>query len=93
MVVLGRADDEGVGPPKQFRQVVGPLQGFGQLWQKTLRVQLDGSSMSPQEVVAAWKERFATFWPKGARFHAPLHAVDSQRSEEARPGVTFGPGR
>ena len=57
------------------KRVTGPLQGFGQLWQKTLRVQLDGSSMSPQEVIAAWKDRFATFWPKGARFYAPLAGI------------------
>ena len=52
----------------------GPLQGFGQLWQKTFRVELDGS-LTPQEVVAAWKERFPTFWPKGARFYAPLAGI------------------
>jgi hypothetical protein len=57
------------------KRVTGPLQGFGQLWQKTLRVQLDGSSLSPQEVIAAWKDRFATFWPKGAHFYAPLAGI------------------
>ena len=57
------------------RRVTGPLQGFGQLWQKTLRVPLEGSSMSPQEVIAAWKEQFATFWPNGARFYAPLAGI------------------
>ena len=54
------------------KRVTGPLQGFGQLWQRTLRVPLEGSSMSPQEVIAAWKEQFATFWPKTGRFYAPL---------------------
>jgi len=56
------------------KRVSGPLQGFGQLWQKTFRVELDGS-LTPQEVVAAWKERFPTFWPKGARFYAPLAGI------------------
>jgi hypothetical protein len=56
------------------KRVSGPLQGFGQLWQKTFRVELDGS-LTPQEVVAAWKERFPTFWPTSARFYAPLAGI------------------
>jgi hypothetical protein len=57
------------------KRVTGPLQGFGQLWQKTFRVALAGSSMSPQEVIVVWKERFATFWPKTGRFYAPLAGI------------------
>ena len=56
------------------KRVSGPLQGFGQLWQKTFRVELDGD-LSPQEVVATWKERFPTFWPKSATFYAPLAGI------------------
>ena len=56
-------------------RVSGPLQGFGQLWQKTFRVPLEGSSMNPQQVIAAWKEQFATFWPKTGRFYAPLAGI------------------
>jgi hypothetical protein len=57
------------------KRVTGPLQGFGQLWQKTLRVPLEGSSMSPQEVIAVWKARFATFWPTTSRFYSPLAGI------------------
>src|SRR5687768_7710939 len=57
------------------KRVTGPLQGFGQLWQKTFRVPLEGSSMSPQEVIVVWKEQFATFWPKAGRFYAPLAGI------------------
>jgi hypothetical protein len=56
------------------KRVSGPLQGFGQLWQKTFRVELDGA-LTPQEVIATWKERFPTFWPKGSRFYAPLAGI------------------
>ena len=73
-----RLSAEGVAGAKvdsvSGKRVSGPLQGFGQLWQKTFRVELDGS-MSPQEVIAAWKERFPTFWPKSARFYAPLAGI------------------
>ncbi len=36
------------------RQVVGPLQGFGQMWQKTYRVRLSGAGQSPIEVIKVW---------------------------------------
>ncbi len=57
------------------RRVVGPIQGFGQMWQKTFRVRLEGSTLTPQEVIARWKKAFPTFWPKGARFYAPLAGI------------------
>ena len=57
------------------KRVSGPLQGFGQLWQKTFRVRLVGSTMTPEEVIATWKDRFPTFWPKSATFYAPLAGI------------------
>jgi hypothetical protein len=58
------------------RRVAGPLQGFGQLWQKTFRVRLDGGiDVTPQMLVATWKERFPSFWPPGAQFYAPLAGI------------------
>ena len=57
------------------RRVAGPVQGFGQMWQKTYSVRLDGVDMAPEALVAFWKERFPTFWPKGARFYAPLSGI------------------
>jgi len=57
------------------RRVSGPLQGFGQLWQKTFAVRLDGAEHSPESVIATWKERFPTFWPSSGRFYAPLAGI------------------
>ncbi len=54
------------------RQVVGPLQGFGQLWQKTYRIRLSGANTTPAEIIRTWKENFPNFWPSGNRFYAPL---------------------
>jgi hypothetical protein len=45
------------------RREVGALQGFGQLWQKTYRVELSGAEVTPAEVVRIWKERFPEFQP------------------------------
>jgi len=68
--VPGARDDAVTG-----KRVTGPLQGFGQLWQKTFRVPLDGVDLTPQAVVAIWKDEFSTFWPAGQRFYAPLSGI------------------
>ena len=57
------------------RRVSGPIQGFGQMWQKTFKVRLDGVDLDPEAVVAHWKAGFPTFWPKGAAFYAPLAGI------------------
>jgi hypothetical protein len=57
------------------KQVVGPIQGFGKMWQKTYRVALDGAEVSPREVIETWKAEFPSFWPAGSRFHAPLTGI------------------
>jgi hypothetical protein len=54
------------------RQLAGPIQGFGQMWQKTYQVTLGSADVSPESVVTTWKERFSEFWPRGNRFYAPL---------------------
>lgn len=57
------------------RQAIGPLQGFGQMWQKTYRVHLDNATVTPTEVITVWKENFPNFWPKGNRFYTPLTGI------------------
>ncbi len=41
--------------------VSGPLQGFGQLWEKTCLMPLGKSRLQPTEIIATLKEQFATF--------------------------------
>jgi hypothetical protein len=57
------------------RRVVGPLQGFGPMWQKVYQVRLSSAQVQPQEVIQAWKENFPRFWPRGNRFYAPLTGI------------------
>lgn len=56
------------------RRLAGPIQGFGQLWQKTYRVRLSGAEVTPADVIRTWKENFPRFWGlrKMATFYAPL---------------------
>lgn len=58
------------------RQLTGPLQGFGQMWQKTYRIRLTGAQVSPEETIRVWKENFPRFWPPNATFYAPFHGLE-----------------
>jgi len=57
------------------RQAVGPLQGFGQLWQKTYRVRLEGCAATPEAVIAVWKANFPAFQPPQNRFFPSVAGV------------------
>ena len=74
-LALGHVPAEAVNLNVTGRRLSGPLQGFGQLWQKTYRIRLDGTTVSAEEVVAVWKREFGSFWPKGARFYAPFAEI------------------
>ncbi|MGH8947756.1 MAG: hypothetical protein ACRDXF_02765, partial [Acidimicrobiia bacterium] len=55
------------------RKPTGPLQGFGQLWQKTYEVRVPGPT--PEEVIATWKANFGEFWPSYNKFYAPAGGI------------------
>jgi hypothetical protein len=57
------------------RQLSGPLQGFGPMWQKTYSVRLTGITLTPSDVIKAWKENFPAFWPSGNRFYGPITGI------------------
>ncbi len=87
--VAGAKDDAVTG-----KRVSGPLQGFGQLWQKTFSVRLDGIDTTPEAVVATWKAHFPEFWPKGQRFYAPLSGIAPGEVALARDPARAGrPGQ
>jgi hypothetical protein len=66
----------GVAATVTGRRVAGPMQGFGQMWQKTFRVRLPAEEgLTPAAVVATWKTEFPAFWPKGSTFYAPLAGI------------------
>jgi hypothetical protein len=57
------------------RQLVSPLQGFGQLWQKTYRVRLSGLATSTEEVVAFIKGHLPELMPSDSRFYPSVTGV------------------
>ena len=58
------------------RQVVGPLQGFGQLWQKTYRVHLTDVEDSPDDIVGLLKQKLPEFMPDNSRFYPSVTGVE-----------------
>ncbi len=71
------------------RRVVGPLQGFGQMWQKTYRVRLRDAEAEPEQVIKDWKENFPSFWPEGNHFYPSLTGI---KPGEAAVLNLAGPG-
>lgn len=59
----------------QGRRPMSPLQGFGQMWQKTYRIRLQGVDIEPAAVISDWKAHFPEFWPTGNSFYGPLRGV------------------
>lgn len=70
------ADGVAAGTPKgnvEGRRPVSPLQGFGQLWQKTYQTRVPNAT--PEEVIATWKANFGEFWYPSQRFYAPAGGI------------------
>lgn len=53
------------------RRILGPLQGFGQMWEKTYRVELGGVDVTPAELVKTWKANFQQFAAPILHFYLP----------------------
>lgn len=76
-LTVGPRTDGALTSTVEGKRLAGPMQGFGRMWQKTFRIRLEGAGeeITPQTVIAAWKEHFPTFWPKGNTFYAPLAGI------------------
>ncbi len=72
---LGPVPSSAINLNVQGKHPVGPLQGFGPMWQKTYRVRLNGAKVLPTGVITVWKEHFPEFWPRGNRFYGPLAGI------------------
>jgi hypothetical protein len=83
------ADRAKAGYNIQGRRITGPQQGFGRLWQRTYTTDL-GSVVTAQQLVADWKLKFGSYWPKGATFYAGLTGVNP--GDVAPIGISTGPG-
>ena len=73
-LTVGELPPEAVNLNVEGRRATSPIQGFGKMWQKTYKVSL-GKRVSPQELIATWKQNFPTFWPPKNFFYGPLTGI------------------
>jgi hypothetical protein len=57
------------------RHLVSPLQGFGQMWQKTFQIRLTGVQKTPAEVMAVWRGNFQKFQPPENKFYPTMSGI------------------
>jgi len=50
------------------RRTAGPIQGFGQLWEKTYRLDLSGTGISPTRLINMMKKNLPRFQPPENKF-------------------------
>lgn len=56
------------------RRLVGPVQGFGQLWQKSYRISVP-ATVTSRQAITTWKAHFPEFWPAGSTFAGALGGI------------------
>lgn len=57
------------------RQLNSPIQGFGQMWQKTFKVHLPGVEHTPEQVMENWKANFQSFQPPENTFYPTMAGI------------------
>ena len=72
---VGRMPTGALNLNVEGRRSMSPLQGFGQMWQKTFRIRLKDVQVKPAEVIQTWKENFPSFWPRWDHFYKPLTGI------------------
>jgi hypothetical protein len=72
---LSSRPEGGIPSNVEGRRVSGPLQGFGQMWQKTYQVRLSDTDLAVADLISTWKTRFPEFWPERNTFYAPLTGI------------------
>ena len=72
---VGNLPRGAVGATVSGRRISGPMRGFGQMWRKTYRVRLRGTSATPSQVIQVWRENFPLFWPSGNRLFTPAEGM------------------
>ena len=72
---VGDTPDEAINLNVQGKRVSGPLQGFGQLWQKTYKLRLHDVETTPADVVRLLKAKLPDFMPANSRFYPSITGV------------------
>ena len=74
-VTVSGAPKEAMNINVEGRHLVSPLQGFGQMWQKTFKIKLAGVEKTPAEVMTIWKANFQQFQPPENKFYPTMSGI------------------
>jgi len=69
-ISIGGVPEEAMNVNVDGRKVTSPVTGFGRLWDKRYRFQIENKAIEPQKIVSVWRSEFPDFWPKGNRLYA-----------------------
>ncbi len=58
-------------------RAVGPVNGFGPLWQKTFQLFIPGSSVAPEEAIARLKKNFPRYQPSFNHFYPSEKGIEA----------------
>ena len=73
---VSEVPDGAVNINVEGRRLTSPIQGFGQMWQKTYQVRIPADRVSNTDLISTWKQRFPDFWPDGNNFYGPLTGIE-----------------
>jgi len=68
-IMVPRMPPDSINLNVDGRRVVGPIEGFGPMWQKTYRLSLSGIKITPTEAMSILKNNFPQFQPPENRFY------------------------
>jgi hypothetical protein len=74
---VGEKPPEATGMNVEGKEPTFPGDGFGQLWRKTYKVRLAGRPVTPEDVVAVWKEHLPEFMPEHSRFYPSFRGIEA----------------
>ncbi len=74
-LVVGSTPADAINANVNGRHLTSPLNGFGQLWQKTYQIRLEGVAVTPEEVVSLWKAKLPELMPSDSRFYPSISGV------------------
>lgn len=76
-ILVPQMPSEAINLNVNGRKTSGPLQGFGQLWEKTYRIDLTDTGLMPAQIIETVKKHFPLLQPEGNRFYPSVNGIKS----------------
>jgi anti-anti-sigma factor len=74
-LVVPKMPGEAINLNVNGRRTAGPIQGFGQLWEKTYTIDLSDTQLTPEQIISVLKSNFPKFQPPHNRFYTSKSGI------------------